>query len=243
MYRFFKKKLWAHLLNDKGMALVTVLVVSTVLAMVGNSFLSSVGMEAGLANEMVEQEQAFYVAESGLNYARRRLKNGCDWISGDWSETINGPVSGGSITVSFSGYDPETQTATVTSTSSYKSYSKTVTLNVKALKISPFQMGLCGCEKVDIKSGLVNSYDSMLGFYGNGNISSNGDTDSNGNMLLGSAAIKGSVTAGGNLTGNSDSLVTGSAELGGNDDGMNGTVTWEVGIAINAVKMKVCTHD
>lgn len=59
--------------NNKGMALVAVLVVSTVLALTGNSYLSTSGMDSGMVNKQASRAQAMYAAEAGLEMAKRKF--------------------------------------------------------------------------------------------------------------------------------------------------------------------------
>jgi len=217
----------AKLKNQQGAALLAVLVVSTVLALVGTSYLSTSTHEAGLITEQIQEAQALYAAESGIEYARRRLKTWNEWT--DWSETINTPQVdgvGGSATVSFT-YDDVNEIGTITSTSTFLGNQKQIVVSVTPIKETPFQQATCGCTSINLNgAGTVDSYDGSVMTYEDPSnpVTNSGDVVSNGDVDLGGATILGDIVAGGNLSGNNSSNVSGSATLGGNAAAMSGTV-------------------
>ncbi len=229
------KLLGKPFLNNKGMALVTVLVVSTVLALVGNSYLSSSTVEVAHLNENIEREQAFYVAEAGLEYAKNILKNGSEWKEEGWELSgVNAPAVGsntsGTFDLNFYNYDEDTQIGYLDSVGKFKGYEKTLSLKVKAFRKSPYQLALCGCNansdttSLSIGSGSIDSFDGSVGPYGGDNVSFSGNVGSNSHASIGNANISGKVIAAGNLSG-TGATVTGDVLLGGANNMMDASVS------------------
>ncbi len=213
----------AILKNQHGAALVAVLVVSTVLALVGTSYLSTSTHDAGLVTEQIQAAQALYAAETGIEYARRRLKSGDEWTSpGSWTTTINTPQvngTGGTATVTFT-YDDVNEIGTITSSSNFQGNQKQIVVSVSPIKETPFQQATCNCTSLTVRSSaMVDSYDSSE-IYSAATASASGDVGSNGNIVLeGNAQIQGNLTASGNLTVAAGAGVSGSATLGGSASG------------------------
>ncbi len=215
--------------NNKGMALVTVLVVSTVLALVGNSFLSGSASENVRVNNASVDKQVFYIAESGLVYIRRQLTKPANWKN--WSQaSVNGPVVDGG-TSSFAvdvTYDAVTEVATATATGIFNGKQQQLVEELTYVPDSVFKSAACGCAGTNLGSGTVDSYDGAVGLYDGGvtvPITNEGSIGSNGIVDLGQTDVLGNVEVGGNLIGQSNSSVSGTARLGGNATAMSGTVT------------------
>ena len=221
--------------RQRGWAFVSVLLISTLLAIAGSSYLSLGSREAGLVREELASAQALYAAESGINYARRRLKAQSQWTGGDWSQTFETPqVNGlsGSVTVSFSYTDSNgdgqlggTDRGTVVATGQFQGSSRTISAVFAPERATPFDQATCGCSEVNFNSASVTVDSYIYSPSGPGYISGSlGNVASNGGVELGGAEVAGSIIAGGDLSGNNGSQVFGDVTLGGDTEQMKGSI-------------------
>lgn len=204
------------------------MMISVALCLIGAAFLSRGQLDAGAMNTEIEDAQAFYVASSGIEYARSRLKDSNLWT--DW--TVNSfstpSVDGesGTANITFA-YNTAANDGVITATGTYKGQQKAIQVSVTYVNDTPFDHATCGCAGVNLNgAALVDSYNGAVLPYGDpGNpVTNSGGIGSNGDVDLGAATVLGSIIAGGNLTGNSSSSASGSARLGGNASGLSGTI-------------------
>lgn len=225
--------------DEKGIALVTVLVVSTVLAAVGNSYLSSTTPDIKHATNSVAQQQAFFVAETGVEYARYRLQMQDQWITTGWTAAITTPAMDGDTgiaSVTFNNYNDAYKTATITVVGHFRKMRRRIIMDVQAVltAIPPFAKAICGCTGVNFAkdSVTIDSYSSTTGSYASQTPGENGDVGSNGNLNLAGATIHGSARAGGNIDSLASAHLYGDAAMGG-VSGILGTVDGTTTVGIN----------
>ncbi len=169
----FIQRLRGHLGNNKGIALVSVLVVSTVLALVGSSYLSTSTHEAGLINQQVSDSQLLYAAEAGMASGKRAVSEALTPCATTSLEDGQVYIYSNQLTLSDqSAVQLETQISpsggvyTITSTATlsngkYKTISGSLTEGAGE-SISLFDYGIYAGEDVTIGTGSkLYKYDSQ----------------------------------------------------------------------------------
>ncbi len=85
---------WA---NDRGAALITTLLVSTMLLTLGGALILVTNMASGLAIDSTSELQAYYAAEAGTNAAVNVLRGNVQSISGSTAATFRNAVTSGTL--------------------------------------------------------------------------------------------------------------------------------------------------
>ena len=227
------------LVDNNGAVFVMTLVMVSLLAILGATFISIVTFEMRNANWQLRRVQAFYLAEAALNKGIVLVRNDEDWsMGGDGSATDNFPGEGvwyylydgiadannvplgdGTYSVQLlnplgSGGNAIDMRATATIGEINR------TIQIRMLLQSVFKWAIFGDEWLKIGGNAsTDSYNSDNGPYGGGNIGANGNIGSNGNItLVGACTIAGNATCGPDpddellITGEGTYTITGSTE-------------------------------
>lgn len=182
---------------QRGAGLITVLVLTSVLFLLGLALASAARVNAHLAGNRLREAQAFYLAEAGLAAAEARLLvNPADRSS------FSGELSTGSYAVKFeeeAASGPQRRTVRVTAKGQAGNAQKTLT-------------GLFTLEPYPQHRAF--DYALYMGDEGtlnlSGNVTVNGDVFANGDIdVRGSAAVTGSVSAAGQVWSKKEDRVEG----------------------------------
>lgn len=148
--------------------MVTAMIVGTGIVLLGS-------LDRIETNKRLHREQAFYLAEAGINLARYDLKNAIPLPTDP--QTVNSGTWTGTFVLSETGTD----TITVTSTGTVKRITETTRLIVTNFAGGPFANGIFGNVSLTVENNSVmDGYDSRLGPYSATNVDSNqGDAGSN----------------------------------------------------------------
>jgi len=183
--------------NKKGYLLPMVIIYMVTAMIVGTGIVLLGSLDRIEANKRLHREQAFYLAEAGINLARYDLKNSIPLPTDP--QTVNSGTWTGTFVLSETGTD----TITVTSTGTVKGNTETIRLTVTIVGGGPFSDGIFGADSLIVKNNSVmDSYDSRLGPYGGSNVGSEGDAGSNSYISVSNEGIingDASVSAGGNI--------------------------------------------
>jgi len=187
------KKMEFIIRNKRGYLLPLVIIYMIITMIVGAGILVLGSLDRIEANKRLHREQAFYLAEAGINWAYYRLKN-------NPAEDLNGSHNFGDVAFQIS----ETVTRdTIVSTGTVKGVHETTAITVTQGS-GIFGRGIFGSNTVTLANNAeVDSYDSRLGPYGGSNVGSKGNIGSNTNITLGnSSTVMGSVavSAGGSIS-------------------------------------------
>ena len=103
--------------SQKGFSVLVVIFVMLVLSAIGYSMTNMMATKQKSLPVMAESNSAFYLAESGVNWAGKQLSDLVSW-SAQEGETITKNLGGGSFEISFASYgqDSTGEWITVTST-------------------------------------------------------------------------------------------------------------------------------
>lgn len=212
-------------MNKKGLGIIAAVLIMLVVAVMGVTLASLLGTNTQSSVNYLQSQQAFFLAESGVQKALLALKNN-DWISwgGANPKTISATLTGyGDYDVSVA--NPASTTPHITATG----YIPNRSASVKAVRVieadaqqksifgqyGAFAGGSGGGSSIGVKLGgnaYTDSYDSSIGLYNvAGNIGQDGDVGTNADISVsGSAVIKGDAVTGPSGTFNNDPAVTGS---------------------------------
>ncbi|MCL0083784.1 pilus assembly PilX N-terminal domain-containing protein [Thermodesulfovibrionales bacterium] len=122
-------------LDQKGAALITVLLMIVVVTAIGIAAVNIAIVETRIAANHKVAKQAFYIAEAGLEHAKNSLRLDIDWSNTDWptcwptNETIN--VGGLTGTYTITTQDAEESSITVRSTGTIAGATATVKMLVE----------------------------------------------------------------------------------------------------------------
>ncbi|MCL4457191.1 MAG: pilus assembly PilX N-terminal domain-containing protein [Nitrospirae bacterium] len=221
--------------NQKGVALVTGLLMLVLLTAMGLALTNTSMVESWLSFNYRTSKQAFYAAEAGIQDAISRIvsetiydnaKTSTTWNSGNSYSSTNftnsfsithwvvKDASGNNVVAATSDGNPYYK---ITSEGTSGTAKRTVEAVFYLEYNSVFEKALVGCDGVKFSSnGKTSSYSST----GNPTDGKNGDigtVNNNANIELNSNAdIKGDVNATGNLTMNSNAVVQKNAYANGN---------------------------
>ncbi len=198
-------------LRDKKGFLLPLVIIYTIIAMiVGTGILLLGSLERIEAAKRLHREEAFYLAEAGINYAYYKLKEDASWLPDEGSF-----FSLGAGTFQLKA-ETNGDTVTITSTGMVKGHQEKVAATFQKGGGGIFASGIFGTTDVIVNNNsLIDSYDSRLGPYGGSNIGSEGNTSSNLRISVSNnGKIKGDAAVG---TGNpSDIYVGNNGEITGN---------------------------
>ncbi|MFZ5995516.1 MAG: DUF7305 domain-containing protein [Thermodesulfobacteriota bacterium] len=151
--------------NEKGIALITVLLFLMVLTVLGTTAIVISSTDIKIGGNYKLSKQALYDAEAGIQYAIKNIENGLA------AETLS--LTGSSIAVNYTApsgfsFDPITTLTQVGSTGNYSfqatghsANSARATIEVAITQDPVFNYGVFGDDLVDLKaSGCVYSYNS-----------------------------------------------------------------------------------
>jgi hypothetical protein len=213
------------LINQKGLGIVAAILIMLIIGVMGATLASVVGDNSMSSVNYLQSQQAFFLAESGVQAALLQLSRGAGAWTG-WSgtdpKTIQLTLTGyGDYNISVAA--PTSSTPVITSTG----YVPSRTAANKAVRVvnpTATNIGLIGtyaafagesgtANGVTLSNGSsTDSYDSSKGTYNvGGNISNNGDVGTNANISVSfSSFIGGDASTGPSGTFSNTSLVSGS---------------------------------
>ncbi len=181
--------------EERGVALVTALLIMGILLLLGTAFLTISSTETQIAINERNAVQAFFLAEAGVNKAISQLNADSEYPGetdtslgpGTFTVKVTAGAGSNQKVIEAIGYVPNSTSSTRTL--------RTVKLTVE--RSSVFRYGLFARRDVKIdRTGIVDSYDSSLGPYGGSNIGSHGTIGSNDDVELGEQVqVNGGVTA------------------------------------------------
>ena len=185
--------------NKRGYLLPMVTIYMIIAMIVGSGIMVLGSMDRIEANNRLHREQAFYLAEAGINYARFQLNADSSWVPspnpmtinlGAGSFRINETITGDTVVI--------TSTGTVGST---KSVPVQMTLVVDKTIDQYFSTAIFASEFAELKSGrdgFANVYgnvgsnlkvkleDKDCHIYGNASVANGGVIEQNGGLITGS---------------------------------------------------------
>ncbi|MEW6410975.1 MAG: PilX N-terminal domain-containing pilus assembly protein [Candidatus Zixiibacteriota bacterium] len=183
------------LANQRGSALLIALALMALLTVVAITALDRSTTDVDMSYNQLHDDQAFYIAEAGINRACAELSNDLSWRSGFTCVAFND----GQYTVTLDDSTTNASladTVVVTSMAERNGASSGIEVYMVPIIFRPFQYALFGDSSVDMRnSALTDSYNSDSGTYAGtvlfdyGDIGSNGTIDAaNGAMLGGDVA-------------------------------------------------------
>lgn len=185
--------------SEKGIILPIVIVMMVALVIIGIAFLNAGLMENTLARREIHKNQAFYLADAGIDHLLVRLKRGGQ------------PANIGPVTLGKGTYEvvaSYTGAASAVSTGKVEENGQIISKKIKVdiLSMSAWDYAIFGDEKVKVQgSSLVDSANPASPAW----VATN-STEEGGIELVGNALIDGSVWVG--AGGNPDTVIV------GNDD-------------------------
>ena len=191
--------------NKKGFLFPLVIIYTVIALIVGNGTLLLGSLERISSMKRLHREQAFYLAEAGINWARYQLKKNSSWVPNPNPTTVSLGTGTFQLSESVTG-----DTVIITSTGTVRGTTETTSMTVT--KDCVFSKGIFCSGGVTLdNNALVDSYDSRLGPYGGSNVGSEGDVVSNTQIIVNNNAVVQGDATGGSV---SDPM-----------DGVTGTVT------------------
>jgi hypothetical protein len=189
-----------------------VMIFIVIITILGMGILYLGGLERLSANQRLQREQAFYLAEAGLQRAWAHLQSNPSWVP------ENTPIALGNGTFQLS-ENVQGNTVILTSTGTVGSESQTVSMillssGAGGTTHGSFSFGLFGSQSATLyNNALIDSYDSTLGPYGGANVGQAGHTSSKGTITLyNNATIKGNAYVSGppqNIILGNNAVITG----------------------------------
>jgi len=224
-----------NMMNKKGLGIIAAVLIMLVVAVMGVTLASLLGTNTQSSVNYMQSQQAFFLAESGVQNALLALKSyttGAAWTAAGWTGTYPaGPMQLAATLTGYGDYNvsiasPATSSPHITSTG----YIPNRSASVKAVRVvdayakgtnlfslyAGFGGGSGGGSSIGVTisgGSYTDSYDSSIGRYNvNGNIGSDGDIGTNADITVtgGSSKIHGDATTGPSGTFNNTSAVTGS---------------------------------
>jgi cytoskeletal protein CcmA (bactofilin family) len=220
----------SYLNNNRGIALITVMVLSTVLSLGAASFFVKSSQEAGMIKDRIDSTQALYAAEAAVEWAKYQLKNPDWWDEDGWTDEVSLLGEGDNLATTQVDFSYDGVKGTIVATGNFGNEQRRIVLELapdtSGSNRSPFEKAVCSCNDLDITgNAATDSYSSSLGAYDaqpprdNGHIGSNGDIQLNGN-----ATIRGNVEGNGSLSGGSNNQITGDVTVGEDISNYNGSI-------------------
>ena len=185
----------AILYNNRGSALLISLALMAMLALVALMAVDRSQTDFELSYNQLHEEQAFYVAEAGMQEALVAINADNDWRAGFTRVGFGGGVY--SVTLIDSSIDTTLfDTVIIRSTGLVDGGTARVELETAPGVFNPFKYALFGDDWIEFKnSSLVDSYDSDSGTYAATSEFDNGDVGSNGEI-----DVKNSADLGGDVS-------------------------------------------
>jgi hypothetical protein len=220
--------------EEKGLGIVAAILIMLVVAVMGVTLASLLGTNAQSSVNYMQSQQAFFLAESGIQKALLALdkySTQATWTGGGWSGTYPaGPMTFQGTLTGYGDYDVSIATPAGTSPHiTATGYIPSRAALVKAVRVvdiytsktnlfgqyAAFGGGSGGGSSIGVDlSGLAytDSYDSSIGLYNvGGNIGLDGDVGTNADIrTVGGAIIGGDAITGPLGTYDNDPAVTGS---------------------------------
>ena len=218
MSRGSRRKKVNMIKKQRGVALIFALLITTLLLTFGTATVSRSVSESSIARRYARSNQAFWLAEAGLQETIFTLNND-DWTG--WEDLGGGArrrsvnLGAGEFSILVTGIG--TSNLLAVTTGNVAGMQRVIEAKVEEDADSPFTYaGFAKGELTMSGNGRTNSYDSSLGAYGGSNIGTNGDIGSNGTAagtirLSGNAYIQGDASTGPDGT----VITNGNAEIEG----------------------------
>ena len=161
-----------------GIAIVTVVILTFILLVLGAAFLKLATTERISADKNVHLNKAFYLAETGVERGREWLNSTSILPTEQQVLFLEEPFGGGTYDVTI---EPISATEyEISSTGRFGHPTVAKTLNVIMQAQSVFSYAVFGDEEVTMMSNsYTDSYNSQNGLYGGANVGSNGDIGTN----------------------------------------------------------------
>ena len=182
--------------NNKGVVLLLTFIIMATLTVITVVFLYMVSAEIRNAGYELSDSQALWIADGGIQQAIYKVKSDAVYRANPTTLTGNLGAGSYSATVAKNG-----STYNVTSTGTVGKAKRKISCVVQQTGGSPFTSAGFGTSSVTMSGAAVtDSYDSSLGRYNvNGNIGNEGDVGGNADLSMsGSAYIHGDVSLGTN---------------------------------------------
>ncbi len=176
------------LANERGSALLIALAVMALLTIAAITALDRSTTDIDMSYNQLHDDQAFYIAEAGINRACAELGNDLSWRAG-FNDVA---FSGGQYTVTLD--DSATNaaladTVIVTSMAEQNEASSGIEVYLVPIIFRPFQYAMFGDSSVDLRnSALTDSYNSDSGTYAGTVTFNEGDVGSNGEIVVHNSA-------------------------------------------------------
>ena len=218
-------------LTEQGIALVITLLVMTLLLIIASAFLSISSTETLISINERNRQQAFNLAEAGIERAIAKLNVDPTYAGTASEETLGF----GTYTVTVTDLTPVPDILDLKHIASAAYVPNSAVPNramdqirVNVRRGSPFQSALLGLDVVEVGNGvLVDSYDSSVGEYDPSTARARGHIRSNGDItLLTNDIIKGDVIAGGSVSRDGSTTITGNVLEGGPSAGVVTDITF-----------------
>ncbi|MCK4905294.1 hypothetical protein KAS42_03520 [bacterium] len=168
-----------YFLKNRGMAIIVVMVFTVILLILGVAFLKVATLERFSSNESLNLNQAFYLAEAGLERGKEWL-NSTSTSPTSSIDPFSGIQSYGGGTYQVTIAPLATNQYEVSSTGKFGNPTIAKTLNIIMQIQSIFVYAVFGDENISLRGNArIDSYDSENGNYGGGNVNSDGNVGTN----------------------------------------------------------------
>jgi hypothetical protein len=113
MIKNVSRKLASNINNKRGMAFITVLMVSTMLSLGAAAYFAKSSQEAGIVQTRINSTQGLYAAESAVEWAKYQLTDADNWLT-SWEADISVPGVDTPIKVEYTYLTAESGVITTT---------------------------------------------------------------------------------------------------------------------------------
>lgn len=193
--------MFRYLRDERGVTLVTVMIIILLMTLLGAGILTSAIMENKVIQSLEDQKQAFYLAQAGIEYARFQLQKSLNWRTTGYTETLGN----GQFTLKVT--DSGAQLFKISSTGKVGRISRTLEVGGNYTIASPTAV-------VDRISGYEVLGGSDIVFNNNANVLGDADLRSNGDILFNhNGYIEGEAIASGDVGGVSDDKAVEGAQV------------------------------
>ena len=214
--------------NERGIALILVFMVITVLTVLGMGIVTRSISENKIVERQVMSTQAFWLAEVGLQSSLSAIRNNnwLGWLAQGTTRTIVPNLGAGFYTATVTNVG--SANPQINSIGNVRGIQRTIIANVA--QIAQDNLAFTGgvfarSEFIMSGNGRVDSYDSRIGPYGGNNIGTEGDVGSNG-VVAGTIRLSGNANINGDAsTGPNGTITTsGNAQVNGQQSHNNNVV-------------------
>jgi hypothetical protein len=176
------------LANERGSALLIALAVMALLTIAAITALDRSTTDIDMSYNQLHDDQAFYIAEAGVNRACAALSNDLSWRDGFADVAFSGGLY--SVSLVDSAIDAAlADTVIVTSMAEQNNATAGIEVYLVPVIFRPFQYAMFGDSSVDMRnSALTDSYNSDSGTYASTVLFDQGDVGSNGDIVLHNSA-------------------------------------------------------